>query len=502
MVNGMKKSKKWLLLLSVIGALIPGLPCEAKYEETHEVELIDMGHGIWVPSSFDVVDENGNFVTLSNLDASFLEKQEIDTENYSITLDNGYRAERQWIRSSPTSNVGYSRTVIYNDNNETVFVLGSESGKIVFGMQDNDGNYVMNTYSYQAVVDYIDPETVTRSKASEDGNSIVPLTRTTYNSEEQVCKTYKSWGDKMQLHEKYDFASEDGPTCTVYGKVNTMYNSYDQEDEYYESYSYKKEDMQSYTVMTMVMVYGVGPMYQPYTVTVPSKITQHGEELQIYWLQCSFEGVTDWVDDENTSLTEEARAGRPIDMKFYFTKEQIEIIESEGITTVEELQSKYPEFMDTFGGFTDTYVGKYEESEAETETTPEYNGNWKTLPNGTKVCWQNLTGDVVPINGMIPTAVMSQEFETPSGMRQSVILYDDSGNIVMHCMFFDMSHTNYKYVYLTRVDLALNMAEIAGTNEPVSGNLNYLGESTYDTENGQVTDDVYGEYYYEPGGEY
>lgn len=42
MVKFMKKYKKWLLLFSIIGAFIPVLPCEAKYEETHEVELIDM----------------------------------------------------------------------------------------------------------------------------------------------------------------------------------------------------------------------------------------------------------------------------------------------------------------------------------------------------------------------------------------------------------------------------------------------------------------------------
>ena len=133
---------------------------------------------------------------------------------------------------------------------------------------------------------------------------------------------------------------------------------------------------------------------------------------------------------------------------------------------------------------------------------PEYDGTWQTLPDGTKVCWQELTGDVIPINGMIPKYVMTQELQTPSGPQISIILNDENYNMLMPIMNFDTTHTNYKYVYLTRVDFAINIAEIAGTNEPVSGNLNYSGETTYDTENGQVIGDVYDEYYYGPPEEY
>ena len=48
-------------------------------------------------------------------------------------------------------------------------------------------------------------------------------------------RNYKKWGDIMQLDQKTDLSIKGSGICTVYGKVNTMYNSYDEEDEYYES---------------------------------------------------------------------------------------------------------------------------------------------------------------------------------------------------------------------------------------------------------------------------
>ena len=111
----MKRFKKWMVIVCALGILIPVIPAEAKVEETTELELIDMGHGIWVPSSFDVIDENGNYVTLSEVDASYCEMQEIDEESYSIILDNGYRAEKEWAYVAGITDKAYARTTIYNE---------------------------------------------------------------------------------------------------------------------------------------------------------------------------------------------------------------------------------------------------------------------------------------------------------------------------------------------------------------------------------------------------
>ena len=519
----MKKYKKWLLLFSIIGAFIPVLPCEAKYEETHEVELIDMGNGIWIPSSFDVVDENGNFATISNLSVSIFEKlgeQEIDDENYSIILDNGYRAVKKWTRTSVVSNTGYPRAEIYNENNELIFALGYNSGNFLFGMQDDDGNYVTNTYNdYYA--DYKNKKSEIEIHEGEDGTSIIPLARKTYNKDEDVCKNYSAMGDKLQLDSKVDYSAEGGPTVTEYQKVPSYFGEYDQDDEYYEDYSYKIDDCETYTAMQMVYV-GVhqGPTYMPYNVTVPSKIIRDGEELHICWLEEYFEDTEFWSSDEITQESEKARDGRPIDMSFYFTLEQIEIIKAEGITSVGELERKHPDFFETNRGYVHYFEGEFKETEEErkereaqeaiitndiSEESAEevtYDGKWQTLSDGSKVFWQDLTGDIVPVNGMVPKYVMTQELQTPSGPRVTAVLYDENYSMIMHCMCFDTGHTNYKYVYLTRVDLALNMAEIMGTNESVSGNLNYGGETTYETENGEITGDIYDEYYYMPGEEY
>ena len=517
MVKFMKKYKKWLLLFSIIGAFIPVLPCEAKVEQTHEVELIDMGHGIWIPSSFDVLDENGNFVTLSNVDASFCEMQEIDEESYSITLENGYRAEKEWCYLAGITDKAYPRTTIYDENGKIVFTLGNDFyGQMVFAMQDEDGNYVKNTYSRNVAVDLENDTFETYYAENEDGSTIRPLSRQIYNSEDQVKKVYKKVGNIMQLNEKYEYDTEGGGTCTIYGMVPAITpEGYDEEDEYYESFSYQKDDLKEYTYNTVFHIYGQGrDAYGPCSKVVPSKITDHGQELYIHWLDNYFTDV-EWSDN-----TGEILDGNPMQQHYYFTQEQIEIIKAEGITTVDKLKEKYPEFLETFKGFVSTGGECEPESEEQRKAReaqesiikndvseenlaePEYDGTWQTLPDGTKVCWQELTGDVIPINGMIPKYVMTQELQTPSGPQISIILNDENYNMLMPIMNFDTTHTNYKYVYLTRVDFAINIAEIAGTNEPVSGNLNYSGETTYDTENGQVTGNVYDEYYYGPPEEY
>lgn len=537
--TNMKKYKKGLVLLLALVVLMPVIPVEAKVEETTEVELIDMGHGIWVPSSFDVVDENGNYVTLSKVDASYCEMQEIDEESYSIILDNGYRAEKEWAYVAGITDKAYARTTIYNENGDIVFTLGNDfMGQIVFAMQDEAGNYVKNTYSRNVVVDLENDEFESYYVTNEDDSTIRPLTRQTYNSEEQVQKIYKKWGNVMQLDSKYEYDTEGGGTCTVYGKT---VNKYDKEDEYYENFSYKKDDLKEYTYNTVFHIYGQGrAAYGPCNKVAPTKITQRGQELYIYWLDNYFTDI-EWSSADQDM--EEILDGRPMQQNYYFTQEQIDILEKEGIKTVDELMKKYPEFSETFGAYVDTLdedIGKEEPeeikearekeesiisleeqatpqptetpteapTEAPAEEVPEeklpvvIDDKWRISADGSRVCWQELTGDAVPINGMIPAHVMTQEMNTPYGIRCTAILYDENYNMIVHCMNFDLEHTNYEYAYITTMDFALGMAEIAGTDTPISGNLHYLGETTYETESDPVTGDVYGEYVTEPGADY
>ena len=137
----MRRYKRYLVLMVALAILVMPITAQAKVEDTHEVELIDMGNGIWVPSSFDVFDENGNYVTLSSVDPSYLELQEIEDEPYSVTLDNGYRAVKEWLPYSTNSKMGYVRTAIYDEEGEMVFILGTDNmGDLLFGMVDEEGN--------------------------------------------------------------------------------------------------------------------------------------------------------------------------------------------------------------------------------------------------------------------------------------------------------------------------------------------------------------------------
>ena len=80
---------------------------------------------------------------------------------------------------------------------------------------------------------------------------------------------------------------------------------------------------------------------------------------------------------------------------------------------------------------------------------------------------------------------------------QIVTLYDDNGSIVKNFYVFDIDHTNYKYVYISKIDMNYDSIDIAGTNEPISGNLNYNGEVTTIYNDEEVTGSLYGGSYSE-----
>lgn len=502
----MNKFKKisFLFLILILGFLLPATTSQAKVEQTTEITLIDMGHGIFVPSCFDVIYADGSFATISEIDPSPWQEQVIDEESYSITLENGYRAEKTWTPIEG-GNTGYPCISIYNENGERVFFLGRDLTTITFAMVDGAGNNVKNTYSRWALGN--DYET---TKSNSGGETIVPLTRTTYSAEEDVRKNYTTWGDIMKLSEKYEYGAEGGGVCHLY---NLMSDAYDLDDEYYEACSYKKEDIKTYWLR--------GPVYDPMTgkavyMEYPSQQysvkTINGQEFYLYQLE-------QW-DFGEWSLEEEREVmdGKPMDIVHYFTKEEIEILKAENITTYEELMERHPDFWDSSfyipPGVERTVVSN-EPSPAEeaaqrakdaviSSNTDENAGEseenlwtgWIETQSG-RALWQPLTGDVLPINGSTPVWLFTNALNTPEGIRYTVALMDADRNDLVGNGIDNIDHTNYKYAYLTYISFAgydtagYIFFQVAGTDTPISGNLQYMGESTVDTDKGPSRGSVY-----------
>ena len=493
----MTKSKKISLLITILGIFLPSMTCQAKYEQTAEIELIDMGHGIFIPSSFDVINEDGLFATLSYLDLTPWEEAEIDEWSYSITLDNGYRAEKTWIPIEGEK-TGYMCTTVYNENGEMVFFIGNDWGQIKLVMADEAGNNLTNIYSRQIITEDNGRE------YSSSGEIAVPLKRSTYSASENIRKVYNKYADNMRLNQKYEYDTADGDICHLYVMAS---DTYDLDDEYYEQYSYRKEDIQEYWLRGSVYDLLSGKaVYQEYPYQLASVVTINGVEFYLYVLE---RWEFDWALEEEREVSE----GKPEDITHYFTKEQIEILEAEHITTYEELMDRYPEFWDAsfyippgveyITGTPSDGVSERDRAaqnaiiSPNTEETPEnveesedsvetgLASDWHISEYGRSLT-QPLTGDVLAINGSVPTMLITNVLDTPHGEQITMTLIDDNYNNLATASAYDIEHTDYNYVYLTSIDLTESFTgfAVAGSNSPISGNLNYAGEYTSETENG------------------
>ena len=491
----MNKIKKVLLLIPVLGILQPTIPCQAKIENTTEVQLQDMGHGIIVPTSFDVKNADGSFATLSGINLADWQEQEVDENNYSITLDNGYRAEKYWLYTNSERTKGYKCIVVYNQNNESVFSLGrSGDGPIVCAMEDEAGNQMKNTYTHNVLGEK--GSTYLKTEVGDDGDSIRPLERITHDADSNTRKVYTLYDKTMKLCEKYEY-DRDGGVCTFYNLCKS--DDYSGDDEYYESCSYKKDDLREYTFDGPMYNAGTGKEYFGTAICqMPSVITEDGQEKYLYKV-CTRD--TSWSTPEERELMK----GKVAESACYFTKEQIEVLEAENLKYGEDIMEKYPEFFFSSTREPEHIMGDGAVSEAAQKGIDAVNAITPTqieeenteedtyTTNGSTFFAQELTGDVVPINGQTPTMLVTYVKNTPVGEQIYIELTDDNYNMIASTSVNDLGHTKYKYIYLTMLDVSTPYAffTVAGTDTAMSGNLNYSGEVTTDTEYGEQSGSVY-----------
>lgn len=508
----MSKMKKLIFSILFFLFLVPSLPVRAEIESTHEIELKSLGHGIVIPTSFEVKSADGTFATLSGINPKDWQLEEIGEEhNYSIDLGNGYVAKKWWLYSMDSWGKGYMQTSVYNENDELVFHLGrNEQGEISCIMKDEEGNLVQDIFpqnDYEPI-DYGD-EWINQDLNYDYGDSIPPCKRNVYDAESDTMRVYHKSGNGddmvMNLREKYEYNHGGDPVCTVY-HLRATGDDYTKDEECYEAYSFKKSDM-AYVGFWGPILTPYGEEYSYNFSEIPLVVSVEGEEY--YFYKVASRNI-EWSTQQERDLCD----GKIVESVAYFTKEQIEILERENLRFYDEIEEKYPEFLlprgepEIVGSPDEKGEGQIEEEKA-IDAIKQTNNDEKTDTdgyitgavedgNGNKSYIQELTGDVVDINGAYPTKLMTQVDNTPVGIQYKLILMDDSGATLATFGCFDIEHTNYKYAYLTMIDVSTDYPTfmVAGSDAPVSGNLGYMGQVTTDTENGQET----GAIYVQPGG--
>ena len=365
----------------------------------------------------------------------------------------------------------------------------------------------------------------THRAPDDDGNTyegdlwtsaVYPLDRTIYNAQEDVRRDYTAVKGLMRLSAKYEYNTAEGNICHFYDLILDV-GPYDMDDDYYETLSYSDQDLAEYMLSAPVYDASTGDYYyDTFPTTVPSQKRVNGVDYYLYRFDA-----------------EEISEGKFADVVFYFPKEEYDILVAENIRTYEELEERYPLFyslcpMVCRRGSGDHLSEKeqaavdaiispdvnedpanseraenaegsdnVEESEnaEESESTTKETGQetkWYVSEYGRSIT-QPLTGDVLPINGCVPTKLITNVLNTPYGERLTMTLIDDNYNNLVTVSAFDIEHTNYKYAYLTEIntDASFTLFSVAGSDTPISGNLQYAGQTDVETENGTEQESIY-----------
>jgi len=135
-----------------------------------------------------------------------------------------------------------------------------------------------------------------------------------------------------------------------------------------------------------------------------------------------------------------------------------------------------------------------ETTEEESDTEEEINySDYKIGVNGNTTCYQELTGNIIPINGMTPVALFTELAQTPVGEQIHLQLLDANGNSVAVAIGDSIEHTAYRYAYITEMNISdsYTLFWVAGSDTPVTDNLSEHSVGSVETDKGMEEYDRY-----------
>ena len=536
----------------------------AKSPSTFDIELKDLGDGFYVPSTYDYKDENGNIAMVNiDVSVWDMQEISLYDFLYParITLENGHILEKYYSNVDEVVHEyiqkyyryegdrdetyydtlksikinAYPECMEMDENGVVLFHVGKQlAGNIDVCFGDAEGYGVSYNFSHD----------VTRSRGvDENGNKILYWETEIYSKpdsfyindkEDRELRIYQlsyAGGEEVyKLAQKNEYDENHDLSKVSYYSLG-RYNDepYDREDEeYLEEWMYAK-DIVSVGLDCMInyplgysekdggVIFREGPGFVNKLLPLVKYSGVDNTELYLLKLKNRLDpALPDDYDAEGV---------------WYFTKEHYDEIVSQGITTYEELLERFPEYLnDEFNAMVVAETRGDPDYKDETELEEEARhdaiirgddhtdnadnidndtqdeggeANNYTMRDGGRVWNQKITGDIVPAGGKTPATLETWEQNTPAGTQIKLTVRDENGGIIAVGIGRDLSHTEYKYAYFTMytlIDDGKVIFEVAGSDDPVSGNFNYEGSWTMDTDNGEQGYDSYMDYdYYNQG---
>lgn len=528
-----KNRMRMLLMISsmfmLFGASINSFAAENS-AETFTVMLKDYGDGFILPENFDFSDTEGRIATLNRFDQSWID---FNFDGVPVTRDlgNGYRAVKEYTYQKAYDSGDiyipqFTVTKIYDENNNIVCSMGlDEEGTAFWGMQDGNGNYAINYYS-EADLKFengrytegvhegtanCEPMINTLAYTREDeSGQLMPLSRVVYTAEDDAVREYVGWGEELRLKTKTEYGTDDGTKITEYFLVADRIEGLPQDDPYYANFSYYTKDLITVELDGMCLSAFGEAMYGGHYNTFPTvKYAADGAELHYFIFDNPVENIKDG-------------SSRPDQSVAYFTEEQIEILKNEGINDSTQAYKLHPDFFQMHGVYVnreevdEEYISEAmkqankrlkaddlktenaeeendkQEGEEEKPEKLEDNTNKDIALSKTRGVWQELVGDVVPVEGKVPKYVCTRVMD--NGFIRAD-LHDANRNMIISGSAFDLEHTKYKYVYLDYFDVLGNgtyIYQVVGTDDAgIRANLGLIGTGETDTENGTTSIESY-----------
>lgn len=504
--------KKWLCLC---GVLFCGLFLFPLTLQAADLLLEDRGNGFLLPKTFDLKASDGSFLKSPKLDPALFAPGTRGEEE-ELKLENGFVARKTWT-SSGDDEGAYPTISVYDADGNEVYRAGRDAcGELVVFLKDQEGNTLLSKYTsvetryedgqcYYDHMDEADPidmeqydagenvthhEHYTRSSDASTGEELPPIINAfdTYWDENGAMKNSQlivngqvasTWDGTVEM-EFDDFVYELKDPVNLTKKEWKILEPCFEEGDHHICPSYTSAMAgQPLIPVKVIMVNDDGEeresiMYftdahnqimEDDEVMVRRHVEGVGDEMVIYYdvikKKCPL-----YLYDELLASTELMEVRSPEAEAMFAKQEELEKKKREAVIRGSDRQTA---------------------AAPETESTDDGKGSTYSERDGESVWNQKIVGDVVPINGKVPTTLETWEHDG----HVLLTLRDDDGNIVQSAdLGSDKSHTEYQYVYFTDLSLLDNgmvVFMVAGTDDAgMSGNMNQINQGTTDTDQGST----------------